>query len=101
MLVHTVFFWLRDNLSNEERAAFLDGVKTLQEIPDAATTHVGTPAATEPRPVIDRSYDVGLTVICEDIPSHDRYQEHPIHLAFIEQCSQYWDRVVVYDAEDA
>ena len=100
MLVHTVFFWLKDDLSEEDRQDFLKGLQTLQQIEHAERIHVGTPAATEPRPVIDRSYDFGLSVICQNVAQHDLYQEDPIHLTFVEQNSQYWEKVLVYDAED-
>jgi len=58
---------------------------------------VGFPAGTE-RGVVDNSYGVALLVEFADAAAHDVYQEHPDHLRFIEECSQFWSRVQVYDA---
>ena len=99
MLVHTVFFWLRGDLSEADRAEFRAGVESLRGIEAASAVYIGTPAATGERPVIDASYDVCLTVLLPDVPAHDIYQEHPIHLTFIAQNKAKWTRVLVYDAD--
>jgi hypothetical protein len=95
MLVHTVFFWLKPGV---DRAAFRREVEKLAAIPVLKGCHVGTPAATTPRPVIDASYDVALTTIMPDLAAHDAYQEHPLHHAFLATCREQWTRVQVYDA---
>ena len=99
MLVHTVFFWLKDDISAEDKNGFADQVQTLATIPSAEAVYVGTPSPTADRPVIDSSYDVSLTVILKDIPSHDIYQEHQIHLDFLKNNSHKWAKVLVYDAD--
>lgn len=99
MLIHTVFFWLRDDLTDDERATFEASVKTLTTISSIEAGYVGTPAATEDRPVIDSSYDYCLTVLCKDLAAHDIYQVDPIHLSFIETCAAFWTKVLVYDAD--
>lgn len=50
-------------------------------------------------PIIDKTFAVGLTVICKDVAAHNAYQVDPIHLAFIERFRPYWSRVQIYDAE--
>jgi len=99
MLVHTVFFWLKEDLSTEQRQQFLDGVKPLLDIKPNVMITLGTPAATEQRPVIDSSYDYSLTCIFESIADHDTYQIDPAHLKFIEECKTLWSKVLVYDAD--
>jgi Stress responsive A/B Barrel Domain len=99
MLVHTVFFWLKPDLTAEQHADFRRGVESLATIKATEKVFVGTPAAVPDRPVIDKSYSVGLTVLCKDIAAHNAYQVDPIHLAFIERCKPYWSRVQVYDCE--
>ena len=99
MLVHTVFFWLKPELTAAQRAEFRRGVETLGDIKSVEKVYVGTPAATEKRPIIDDSYSVGLTVLCKDVAAHDAYQVDPIHLAFIDRCKSFWNRVQIYDAE--
>lgn len=99
MLVHTVFFWLKKELSADQVAQFRAGVESLKGIDSAEAAYVGTPAETAERPVIDQSYDVCLTVILKDIPAHDAYQADPIHQKFIGQFKDFWETVKVYDAD--
>lgn len=98
MLVHTVYFWLKPTLDSERRAAFRAGVESLSAITCAETVYIGTPAATD-RPVVDRSYDIGLTVVLKDMAAHDAYQIDPVHRSFVDEFGGDWERVVIYDAE--
>ncbi|MEY2882026.1 MAG: hypothetical protein RLZZ15_4406 [Verrucomicrobiota bacterium] len=98
MLVHTVYFWLKPELTDAQRAEFRRGVESLGGIKAVDQIYVGTPAATERRPIIDSSYSVALTVICKDVAAHDAYQIDPIHLAFVNACKTFWTRVQIYDA---
>ncbi len=99
MLVHTVYFWLKPEITPAQREEFRRGVESLGTIKAVEKIYIGTPAKTEKRPIIDDSYSVALTVICKDIAAHDAYQVDPIHLAFINACKAYWKRVQIYDAE--
>lgn len=99
MLVHFVLFWLRDDLTAEERADFRAGVETLKNIDAADAVYVGTAAPTAQRPVVDATYDVALTVLLKDVAAHDVYQDHAIHQAFIAAHKAKWTQVKVYDAE--
>ena len=67
MLYHCVYFWLKPELTAEQRADFRRGVETLKAIKSAAQVIVGAPAATTRRPVVDSSYDVALIVVCRDV----------------------------------
>ena len=99
MLIHTVYFWLKRDLTDEQRKTFLEeGVNSLKNIDSTTAVYTGVPSETD-RPVIDRSYDVGLTVVLEDMAAHDAYQEDQIHLDFIERFKDYWIKVQIYDAE--
>ena len=99
MLFHSVYFWLKPELTPDQRAEFRRGVETLKGIKSAAKVSVGTPAATPRRPVIDASYDVALIVQCKDVAAEAAYQADPIHLAFVEKHKRFWSRVQIYDAE--
>ena len=99
MLVHTVYFWLKPELSAAQRADFRRGVESLGAIKSVDKLYVGTPAKTTKRPIIDDSYSFALTVVCKDVAAHDAYQVDPIHLAFIERFKTFWSRVQIYDAE--
>jgi hypothetical protein len=99
MLVHTVFFWLKPELTATQRAEFRRGVETLTQIKAVEKVYIGKPAATEKRPVIDDSYDIGLTVICKDTAAEKAYQVDPLHLAFVANFKTFWTRVQIYDAD--
>jgi hypothetical protein len=99
MLVHTVLFWLRKDLSAAQREMFAAELKSLAKIQSAAAVYVGTPANTPRRPVVEATYDFALTVLLKDLPAHDAYQVDPIHKAFVAKCSGMWDRLTVIDAQ--
>ncbi len=99
MLVHTVYFWLKPELTAQQQADFVRAVSKLGDIKAVEKIYVGRPAMTEKRPIIDSSYSVALTVICKDVAAHDAYQVDPIHLEFIAACKTFWHRVQIYDAE--
>lgn len=99
MLVHTVYFWLKPELTANQRADFRKAVESLGGIKAVEKVYVGTPAKTEKRAIIDDSYSFALTVVCKDMAAHDAYQKDPIHDAFRDGFHTYWNRVQIYDAE--
>jgi hypothetical protein len=99
MLVHTVYFWLKPELTSAQRVAFRQGVESLSGINAVEAVYVGTPAATEKRPVIDDTYSFALTVLCKDLAAQNAYQVDPLHLAFVNTFKPAWARVQIYDAE--
>ena len=98
MLVHSVFFWLRDDIDDARRQAFRAGLESLRAVPVVREMYVGVPADSPSRPVLVTDYDFALTVIMDDMQAHDIYQAHPLHLEFLAQFSGCWTRVVIYDA---
>ncbi|AQQ72288.1 Stress responsive A/B Barrel Domain protein [Limihaloglobus sulfuriphilus] len=98
MLVHTVLFWLKDDVTDDDREFFAAELEKLKGIECAHAVYVGTPAATE-RPVIDSSYDFCLTVILPDTAAHDTYQYDPLHVAFVEKCKAMFGKILIYDAD--
>jgi len=94
--VHTVFFWFEKGVTEEQRAGFLEGLRWLAEVPTVRAFHMGLPAGT-PREVVDNSYDYALILHFADKEGQDVYQQHPIHLAFVENHQAVWSRVQVYD----
>ena len=97
MVIHHVFFWLKNPSSTEDRQALINGVKKLQEIETVRQLFVGVPAATEDRSVVDSSYGVSELLHFDDLEGQNTYQDHPLHKKFIEDCAHLWNRVVVYD----
>ena len=94
--VHTVFFWFEEGLTEEQQTGFLEGLRSLSEVPTVRAWHIGPPAGT-PRDVVDNSYDYALILHFDDREGQNMYQEHPIHQAFVENHEAVWSRVQVYD----
>lgn len=99
MLVHTVYFYLKPELTEEQRTFFRLEVAKLGTIPEVTAFYLGTPAAVTPRPVVDLSFSFSITCVFRDVAQHDAYQSHPAHLEFIARCRDLWARVQVYDAQ--
>ncbi len=99
MLVHTVYFWLKEGLSDEQLADFRTRLAKLGAIDAVEAFYWGTPAATADRSVIDKSFDYSITVVVRDVAAHDRYQEDPVHRDFVEHCAPRFERIVVYDVD--
>ena len=49
MLIHTVIFWLKNDLSEDQKNIFKNEVKALGEISSVEDFHLGTPAPTPKR----------------------------------------------------
>ena len=55
-LAHHVFFWLKNPGSKEDLEKLIAGLRTLAKIETIKAIHIGVPASTEVRPVVDNSY---------------------------------------------
>ena len=97
MFTHSVYFWLKPDLPDASRARFIDGVRSLLAIDAVQSGHIGVPAATR-RAVVDHTYSLALLLTFADPDAHDRYQAHPVHGRFRDECSVYWNSVVIYDS---
>jgi hypothetical protein len=95
--VHTVFFWLVDETMSTRGKFVTEVLKYTGEIEVIRTRHMGRPAGTE-RDVVDNSYSYCLIVTFDSKEDHDIYQEHLAHQQFIENASDLWTRVQVYDS---
>jgi Stress responsive A/B Barrel Domain len=97
MFVHTVYFWLKPDLSKAQHDTFIAGIKQLLGIKTVRFGHYGKPADTN-RPIIERSYSYALVVAFDDAKGHDFYQEVDVHDQFRQQCGTFWHKVVIYDS---
>ncbi|AXT39283.1 Dabb family protein [Alteromonas sp. BL110] len=97
-ILHMVYFWLNNSGSNEDRAKLIAGLESLKAIPQIHSLHIGVPANTLKRDVIDNSFDVSELMFFESIEAQNEYQSHPIHKQFVKQCSGLWSKVVVRDS---
>lgn len=96
MFLHSVYFWLKPELTQEHKDEFWKRIHAMADIPSVKFFFAGTPADTD-RPIIDRSYSCKLVVGFDDVAGHDVYQEHPIHDDF-RVLADFWSKIVIYDA---
>ena len=99
-LAHHVFFWLKNRDSKEDLNKLIAGLKTLEKIESVKKLHIGVPASTEKRPVVESSYSASELIFFDDVEGQNIYQEHPIHKKFVAQCAHLWEKVIVYDSID-
>ena len=97
--VHSVYFWLKNPESVEDRNAFEAAIKKMIHTnPQATSNHLGCPAASEKREVVDNSFSYFYMMVFPDLEAQNAYQSDPTHLLFIEEASHLWERVLVYDS---
>jgi hypothetical protein len=98
MFTHVVIFWTDPAKPDAQDEVIAGAKKYLATIPNLVSFQVGKMSPSH-RTVVDQSYQVGLCIQFENKKAQDEYQEHPLHLEFIEQCKANWTKVVVYDFE--
>jgi len=94
--VHTVFFWMKEDLTVDEAKFFEEGMDMLGKTPSILSYKWGKPAGTQ-REVVDNSYTYAWIVDFATTEDQDAYQVDPIHLKFIEESKHLWTKVQVYD----
>tara|TARA_S200000501_G_scaffold131353_1_gene124168 strand:+ start:721 stop:1062 length:342 start_codon:yes stop_codon:yes gene_type:complete len=98
-LLHTVFFWLKNPENLKERAYFEKAIrKLINTNPQAIANHLGFPAGSENRDVVDNSFTYCYTMSFPNLKAQDEYQTDPSHLLFIEEAKHLWIKVRVYDS---
>ena len=96
--VHSVYFWLKNPDSKEDRTKFENSLhQFLMDSQYAKTGFLGIPPKAT-RAVVDDSFTYNLIVTFESAAAQQSYQEEEAHLVFIEECKDLWEKVVVYDA---
>jgi Stress responsive A/B Barrel Domain len=97
-LAHMVYFKLKDN-SGASRAKLVASCKLLLNGHEGTVSFAtGTLAGDFNREVNDRDFDVSLHLVFVNKAAHDKYQEHPRHLKFIEENKENWEKVRVFDS---
>lgn len=97
-IVHHVFFWLKHPDSAEDKQRLIEGIETLGQIEQVMDIHVGVPASTEDRAVVDNSFSVTELLTFANEEDEATYQNHPIHAEFVKNHEHLWEKVLVYDS---
>lgn len=94
--IHTVFFWLNEGVTDEDRKIFEAGMEKLGTVKTIGKYHIGVPAPSD-REVVDDSFDYAWIVHFPDLEAELSYQSDSLHLQFIEKHQHLWEKVIVYD----
>lgn len=98
-VIHHVFFWLKNPSSSSDLEQLITGIRSLKEINVVRQLHVGVPASTEKRDVVENTYHVSELMFFNSLADQKAYQDHPIHQKFVTSYSHLWEKVVVYDVQ--
>jgi len=98
MLVHNVYFSLKDNSTSAQQKLLAACKKYLTGHPGTNFFASGGLAQELRREVNDRDFDVALHVVFKDQAAHDQYQADPRHLKFITENKENWKKVRVFDS---
>lgn len=101
ILIHHVYFWLKNPENEADRKQFEEAINKLTSIDVIRNAHFGVPASTEEREVVDHSYTYSLMLIFDGKEDQDIYQAHPKHKEFVDKNQHLWEKVIVYDSVDA
>jgi len=99
MLQHTVYFYMNDDVTEQQRMDFESGLKELLEIESIYKSELGVPGDTESRDVTDHSFGYSIFTWFETMEDYKTYDEHPDHLEFVDTYNSLWADVKVYDSE--
>lgn len=97
IIVHSVYFWLNDNATQEDEKQCLKFFAILAKVPGVHTISYGKPAPTNKRDVVDHSYAFNLIVTFKSMEDINVYEKHPDHLEASKQYKKYWKKVEVRD----
>lgn len=98
MLVHSVYFTLRDDTPAARTQLVEACYRHLAPIEGIAFFAAGTRDEELTREVNDLEFDVALTVVFRDRAAHDRYQPDERHQRFIAENKDGWAKVRVFDS---
>jgi hypothetical protein len=97
LFVHHVFFYLKNPQSVQDEAKLVEGLEMLSKVSMIQLSHIGRPATTS-RDVIEKGYSISWLCFFKNLIEEEMYQTDPIHLKFVEEYSNLWSKVVVYDS---
>ena len=98
LLAHNVYFTLKDQSDESKKKVVAACKKHLSNHPGTVFFAAGTLVEELNRSVNDRDFDVGLHIIFKNKAAHDKYQDAPRHLQFIDENQASWTKVRVFDS---
>jgi hypothetical protein len=100
-LVHTVFFWFKAEAPGDTAARLLDFYRTeVPGLPGVLAVYPGVPEPSD-RPVVDSSFQLGVSTVFADAAAERVWQDHPVHRRMIAAFEPWIAKVAVYDTRVA
>ncbi len=97
-LIHTVLFWLKEDVTQAQRAAFEEGLKSLTKVGSVRKLFYGPPSGPSEK-ADDNPYDYALFVYFDNKEGLDLYSKDKTHLALIDKFKNSWERVQVFNTK--
>jgi hypothetical protein len=97
-VAHMVYFKLKESNDAGREKLVAACKKYLAGHEGTAYFSAGVLAPEFKREVNDQDFDVALNLVFENKAAHDKYQDHPRHLKFIEENKDTWAKVRVFDS---
>jgi len=94
---HVVLIWLKRPGNASDRQAVLSASRDLRALPGIRFLDAGTALASD-RPVVDDSFDIGLTMRFDSAKSLQAYEKDPRHVKKVtEVLKPLAKKILVYD----
>ena len=77
-VTHIAIIWLKKTAASDSRDALINATKGVLKIPGVKSVQVGSAIQSE-RPVVDSSYDLGVSMEFESLQALRNYEQNPIH----------------------
>jgi hypothetical protein len=97
-VAHMVYFKLRESTEAGREKLVAACQKHLSGHEGTVYFSAGVLAPEFKREVNDQDFDVALNLVFENKAAHDKYQDHPRHIKFIEENRDTWAKVRVFDS---
>ncbi|GLQ30197.1 Dabb family protein [Litoribrevibacter albus] len=81
---HVVLIWFKSDVSEQYIKKVTDETKQLTHIPGVITVNAGQ-AIPSDRPMVDDSFDLGVTMTFDSVADMKAYVNHPEHKAFLKR----------------
>ncbi len=98
MFLHNVLYWLKPDLSAEQRKLFFQGIEDLKRLKSVRAAWFGTPA-TGGEAIAERDYTHAIVLDLGDAAGHDAFQADPEHDVIRKRIGGSWDKILIYDVE--
>jgi hypothetical protein len=96
-ILHSVYFYFKDTTDPTLIEAQTHAILSeLTQIEGVSNVMAGAPEGID-RDVVDNAYGTSLHLVVADRPALQKYQEDPIHQAYVARFKPNWSYIKVFD----